>query len=294
MKKVYAAIEAGGTKFNCAVGTSDGDILASTRIETKLPDETFTQVLNFFQAQSQNYQIESLGIGSFGPIDADINSPTYGYITSTPKPGWNNTNIVGFFAQHLKLPIVFDTDVNAAAIGEHRLGHAQSLNNFVYITIGTGIGGGIFCNGKIISGKHHPEIGHMFIPSLNPNDIYTGICPFHSNCLEGYASGPAMIAKWNINDFSTISPDHIAWEYEAQYIAYALANLILTLAPERIILGGGVMNNKFLISKIRLHLLKIIANYIDTVNAANIDSYIMLPKLTHSGLVGSLVMAIME
>jgi len=294
MKKVYAAIEAGGTKFNCAIGTSDGSILETTRIETKLPQETFTQVLDFFKSQSHHYQIESLGIGSFGPIDADINSPQYGYITSTPKPGWKNTNIVGFFADQLGIPVVFETDVNAAAIGEHKFGHAQNINNFAYITIGTGIGGGVFINGKLINGKHHPELGHMFIPNINPNDIYSGICPFHSNCLEGYASGPAMIAKWNIQDFNLIDSEHIAWEYEAKYIAYAVANIVLTLAPEKIILGGGVMNNKFLITKIRHYVLQYIANYVDTVTLTNIDNYIILPKLEQSGLIGALVMAILE
>ena len=232
---LLGAIEAGGTKFLCALATEQGDIVAEKRIETGAPQETIEQVATFFRMPG--VPLLAIGIGSFGPVQLDRSAPNYGFITSTPKREWRDFDIVGTIHRHFEVPIGFDTDVNAAALAEQRWGAAQGLRTFLYVTVGTGIGGGAMVEGSLLHGRSHPEMGHIRIPH---DHAFPGVCPYHGDCLEGLASGVAMEARWN-----TPAPDlpdhHAAWALEADYLALACANWIATLSLERIILGGGVM-----------------------------------------------------
>ncbi|MEO5952692.1 MAG: ROK family protein, partial [Chloroflexia bacterium] len=240
---LYGGIEAGGTKIVCAVGTGPGDLRDEIRFPTSAPDEVFAKIIAFFQKHQQNEPIASIGIGSFGPVSLTRGRPDYGYITSTPKPGWKNADLAGTVERALGVPVGFDTDVNVAALGEWRWGAAQGLDTFLYITVGTGVGGGGLSNGRMMHGLVHPEMGHIRIPSAPPPELglrpFAGNCPFHGDCLEGLTSGPAMKARWLV-PAETLPPDHPAWALEAHYLALACVNFITTLSPQKIILGGGV------------------------------------------------------
>ncbi len=240
---VYGGIEAGGTKFVCAIGSNPDDLRDEIRFETTSVDETINRTIKYFREKNQNKRLMAIGIGSFGPVDLNKESSTYGYITTTPKPNWGNTNIYGKIKEALNIPVGFDTDVNAAALGEYEWGAAQGLTDFIYLTIGTGIGGGGMINGKLLHGLQHPEMGHIYIPHDNNIDPYTGKCPFHKDCFEGLASGPAMEERWGIKA-ENLSEDHKGWDLEAHYISLALMSYICTLSPQRIIIGGGVMKQK--------------------------------------------------
>ena len=197
MAPLCGAVEAGGTKFVCMVGTGPGDMREQVRFSTQSPEITLRETLDFFRSAAVRHgRIEAIGIASFGPIDLHVDSPTYGFITSTPKPGWANVDIAGAIRDALAVPVGFDTDVNAAALSEWRWGAAQGLENFIYLTIGTGIGGGGLVNGRLMHGLVHPEMGHVRIPHDVGLDPFAGVCPFHGDCLEGLASGPAMNARW--------------------------------------------------------------------------------------------------
>ncbi len=291
MSKLYGGIEAGGTKFVCAVGTNPED-LTEIRFETTTPDETISQVAAFFKKYHSKKHLSAIGIGSFGPIDMIVNSPAYGHITSTPKKDWANTNIVGMIKKELDIPVALNTDVNAAAFGEFHWGAAQGLSDFIYLTIGTGIGGGGMVNGGLMGGMVHPEMGHIFIPQL-AEDSYEGKCPFHKNqCFEGLASGPAIEARWE-KSAMLLGTDHQAWEFEAHYISLALANYICILSPKRIILGGGVMEQKQLLQKIHKNVKEILNNYIQADKIIkHIEEYIVLPSLgNRAGVLGALSLA---
>ncbi len=215
MPALFAALEAGGTKFLCAVGTGPNDLRAETRIPTTIPAETIGRAVEFFQAQARLHgPLAGLGVASFGPVDLHEGSPTWGYITSTPKPGWRNTDLVGPFKQALNLPVAFDTDVDGAALGEGRWGAAQGLDTFIYLTIGTGIGGGAFSRGQLVHGLIHPEMGHIHLPHDRQADPFAGVCPYHGDCFEGLASGPALEKRWG-QSAETLPPDHPAWRLEA-------------------------------------------------------------------------------
>ena len=232
---LYGGIEAGGTKFVCGVGTAQGELRSETRFPTTTPDETIARAVDFFH---DHPDLVSIGIASFGPIDLQPGSPGYGQITSTPKPGWAYTDLVGRIEAALAVPIQFDTDVNGAALGEHRWGAAQGLDTFIYMTIGTGIGGGAMVEGRLLHGALHPEMGHIRVPHDWERDPFPGSCPFHGDCLEGLANGPAIEARWGVRG-ETLAPDHPAWDLEAHYLSLALASLICTLSPQRVILGEG-------------------------------------------------------
>jgi len=287
--QLFGGIEAGGTKFVCGVGTGPKDIRAETRFPTTTPDETIERAIEFFQDQGQ---LTAIGIGSFGPVDPDPASATFGHITSTPKPGWANTDIVGALRKAFDVPIGFDTDVNAATLGEHRWGAAKGLNSFIYLTIGTGIGGGAMVEGNLLHGLMHPEMGHIRIPHDREQDPYEGRCPFHADCLEGLASGPALEARWGARA-ETLSRDHPGWELEAQYLAHALVNFILTLAPQRIILGGGVMEQPQLFPLVRAKTAELLNGYFQVSEILEqIDSYIVPPALgNQAGLLGTLALS---
>ena len=289
---IYGGVEAGGTKFVCAVGTGPDDLQDEVRFETTSPEETINRTLEYFKKQNLKEQLLAVGIGSFGPIELNRKLSNYGFITSTPKPGWSNINICGLIKEELKIPVGFNTDVNAAALGEYEWGAGRGLNNFIYLTIGTGIGGGVMINGRLLHGLQHPEMGHIFIPQDIKADPYEGNCPFHKNCFEGLASGPAMKNRWGKSP-EDLNKDHKAWDLEAQYISHALTNYICTLSPERIIIGGGIMEQKKLLPLILTSVKKMLNNYIHMEEITdNIEKYIVLPSLgKKAGILGALVLA---
>lgn len=290
---LFGGIEAGGTKFVCAVGSGPDDIRAETRFPTTTPEETIGQAIAFFREQREQHgELAALGIAAFGPLDPDPASPTYGYITSTPKPGWANTDFAGPLARALNLPVAFDTDVNGAALGEGRWGAAQGLDTFIYLTIGTGIGGGAMVGGSLLHGLLHPEMGHVRLPHDRQQDPYPGRCPYHGDCLEGLASGPAIAARWG-RPAETLPVDHPAWSLEAHYLALGLVNFIVTLSPQRMILGGGVMEQAHLFPLVRRRVLELLNGYVQSPRLLEaIDTYIVPPALgRRAGVLGALALA---
>lgn len=238
---MFGAIEAGGTKFICGAGTGPDD-LELIRIPTTSPAATMAAVMEFFQRQRG---LKAVGIGSFGPIDR-----ASGRITNTPKRAWQNFDIAGSVRSGLSVPVSLDTDVNASALAESRWGAGRGLTDFVYLTVGTGIGGGAMVNGLLLHGAAHPEMGHLAMPRDAARDPFAGCCPYHGDCLEGLASGPALEARWGA-PAESLPPDHPAWTLEAHYLALGLANIALMLAPQRILLGGGVMRQGILFDLVR-------------------------------------------
>lgn len=293
--EVFGGIEAGGTKFVCAVGTGPDDILAEARFATTTPEETLGRAVQFFRAHGR--RLRAVGIASFGPVDLRPDSPTYGFITTTPKPGWAKTDLVGTIRRALDVPVGFDTDVNGAALGEQRWGAAQGLDTFVYLTIGTGIGGGGMVGGKLLHGLVHPEMGHIRLPrdpgGPGPHaDPFPGICPFHGDCLEGLACGPALEARWGQSP-ETLPSEHPAWTLEAHYLALAVANLICALSPQRVLMGGGVMKARHLFPLIRAEVQELLNGYVQAPEIVDqIDRYIVPPALGgRAGVLGALVLA---
>ncbi len=289
----YGAVEAGGTKFVCAVGDGPDSITDTCRIDTATPQETLGAVVEFFRPHHEASPLDGLGIGSFGPVDLDRRSPSYGYITSTPKPGWAQTDMAGFLGDALSLPVGFDTDVNAAALGEHRWGAAQDVDSFVYLTVGTGIGGGAMVAGQMLHGLLHPEMGHIPLPRDKERDAdFDGACPFHGDCLEGLASGPALEARWG-RPAHELSPDHEAWDLQAHYLALGLWSFICTLSPQRLILGGGVMDQEHLLPRVRRRLQKVAQEYLQAPELGEeIDRFVVGPGLgSRAGISGALALA---
>lgn len=279
------ALEAGGTKMVLAVGNEKGEIFEQVSIPTQTPEETIPKMVDYFREKN----IEALGIGCFGPVCLDKKSPKYGYITSTPKLAWRDTDIVGEMKKALNVPIGFDTDVNGSALGEVTFGAAKGLSNVVYITIGTGIGAGIYTEGRLLHGNLHPEAGHIIL-KRHPEDKYEGKCPYHKDCFEGLAAGPAIEARYGKSAKELADVEKV-WELEAFYIAEALSMFILTLAPQKIILGGGVMHQKQLFPLIREEVLKLLNGYLVTPELADIDNYIVPAGLNDDqGIIGCLVL----
>lgn len=247
---LYAGIDAGGTEFKCIVATGPDQVVAQEKIPVTYPETTLAACRDFFlTAQQAHGRFAALGIASFGPVDLRRDSPTYGSITSTPKPHWANINIVGYFSDALVLPIRFDTDVNGALLAEWCWGAAQGLENAIYVTVGTGIGAGVMVDGRLLHGTMHPEAGHMLLPRY-PGDPFVGSCPYHGACLEGLASGPALAQRWQV-DPKSLPDNHPAWELQAHYLASMCVNLALTYSPQRIVIGGGVMERASLLPMIR-------------------------------------------
>lgn len=290
---LYGGIEGGGTKFVCAVGTGPNNVLAEVRFSTTTPKETMSRTVEFFKQQEASLgKLASIGFASFGPLDPNPDSKTYGHILPTPKPGWTNSNVVEYLTSAFDIPVVFDTDVNGAALGEWRWGKAQGLQTFIYITIGTGIGGGAYVEGKLLHGLIHPEMGHIPLPHDKTKDPYQGACPFHGDCFEGLASGPAIEKRWGIRG-DQLGKDHVAWDLEAEYIAQALASFSFTLSPQRIILGGGVGSVPHLLPKVQQRTKELINGYIQSsAILENIESYIVSPGLgNRSGMLGAIALA---
>lgn len=284
-KKLLGGVEAGGTKMVCAVAEKPGEVIDEVRFPTTKPDETLQRVKEYFeQAQEKFGALAAIGYGTFGPASVTQGDPGYGKVLPTPKPGWQGADVVGFLECAFPgVAVSFDTDVNAAAIGEGFAGAAMSLKNFVYITVGTGIGGGVVVDGKALNAKPHAEIGHMLVPRL---DDYSGCCSFHGACLEGLASGSAIGARWGI-PAPELGPDHEAWDLEASYLAMMVQNLVACYAPERIILGGGVMEQDFLLEMVREKFVKSAAGYWQPD-----ESLLVTPAMgNQAGITGALVMA---
>jgi fructokinase len=291
--QLFGGIEGGGTKFVCALGNKAGEILAETRFPTTSPDETLAQAVDFFREQIQALgPLASIGVASFGPLDPRSASAKFGHILPTPKPGWTDANIVGPLRAAFDVPIAFDTDVNGAALGEWRWGAAQGLDTFIYLTIGTGIGGGGLINGKLMHGLLHPEMGHIPLPRDSALDPFEGNCPFHGDCFEGLASGPAMEKRWG-QKAETLPFDHPAWDLEAHYIALALRSFICTLSPQRIIIGGGVAQQPQIMPLIRQKTLATLNGYVQSsAILENIDTYIAPPALGgQAGVLGAIALA---
>lgn len=287
--QMYGGVEAGGTKWNCVVGTGPDDLRAETRFPTTTPAETIGRAVEFFREQGA---LAAVGLGAFGPVDLQPDSPTFGQITTTPKPGWAFTDVLGMFQQALGVPVSLDTDVNAAALGEYRWGAASGLDTFVYFTIGTGIGGGVMVNGRLVHGLMHPELGHMLLRHDLARDPFPGACPYHGDCFEGLAAGPSLERRWGQRG-ETLLADHPAWELEAHYIALGLVNVICTLSPQRIILGGGVMEGGALLPLVRRNVQALLNGYLQVpLITARIDEYIVAPGLgSRAGVLGAIALA---
>ena len=247
--------------------------------------------LNFLRERSDG-KLQAIGIGSFGPVDLSPSSPTFGHITSTPKTAWQNFNFVGTVRAAFDVPIGFDTDVNAAALGEARWGAGQSISDFIYLTVGTGIGGGAIVNGQVLHGLVHPEMGHIRIPHDQVRDPYRGCCPFHCDCLEGLACGPAMEERWGV-PAPRLPVAHSAWALEAHYLALGLANWVCTLSPKRIVLGGGVMQQQWLVPLVRSELVRLLNGYVLSRELAeNLNQYVVPAMLgNRAGIAGALDLA---
>ncbi len=286
---LFGALEAGGTKMVLAIGNENGEILEQVSIPTETPSITIPKIIDYFKGK----EIKALGIGSFGPIDLDKNSKTYGYITSTPKLAWANYDFVGNIKKFLSIPIGFDTDVNGSALGEATWGSTKGIESSIYITIGTGVGVGVYQNGRLLHGMLHPEAGHVLL-SKHPEDHFEGACPYHPNCLEGLASGPSIEKRWGKKAVELKDSPEV-WELEAYYIAQALAGYILTLSPHRIVLGGGVMHQEQLFPMIRSKVTELLNGYVRTPQISDMDNYIVPAALKdNQGIMGCIQLAKME
>ena len=285
--KLYGALEAGGTKMVCAVGDENGQILERVSIPTGTPADTMPPMADFFRGKG----ISALGIGCFGPVDLNRSSKTWGYITSTPKLAWQNYNIAGAFREALQVPIGFDTDVNAAALGEATWGCTRDVASSIYVTVGTGIGAGVIVNGKPLHGMLHPEAGHLLMPRHPDDPLAEGCCPFHGSCLEGLAAGPSLEKRWGVRGAELTDRKEV-WEMEAWYLGRAMANYILLLSPERIVLGGGVMHQPSLLGLVRQETAKALNGYLQAERLADMEHYIVGVSLNdNQGVMGAIKLA---
>ncbi len=291
MAGALGGVEIGGTNVRCVIADGPDAIHAATTVPTTTPDETFARVLAFFRVRAAGVPLRALGVASFGPLDLDERSPTFGSIRATPKPGWSSVDILGGLGTPLGVPSSLDTDVNGAAIAEHRWGAARGVGTLVYITVGTGIGGGGMIDGRAMHGLVHPEMGHMRVPHDRDLDPFPGACPFHGDCLEGLASGPALAARWGVAPES-LGSDHQAWDLEARYLAIAIVNVIAVMSPERIVIGGGVMHQPTLLVRIRSHVARLLAGYTPSSAIRSMDAYIVSPALgDRAGVLGAIALA---
>ena len=267
------ALEAGGTKMVCAVGQEDGTILEQISIPTTTPEETIPRILSYFRGK----EIEALGVAAFGPVDVKPDSPSYGHILDTPKAAWRHCDLLGQLKSALPIPMGLDTDVNGPCLGEMTYGCAKGLDSVIYITIGTGVGVGVCSGGKLVHGMLHPEGGHILL-TRHPQDPKGGICPYHKNCLEGFACGPSIEARWG-KKAADLKDAPLVWEIESYYIAQALTDYIMILSPQKIILGGGVMHQEQLFPLIRSKVKEFIGGYLNTPELNDLDNYIVPASL---------------
>lgn len=287
---LLGGLEAGGTKMVCAVGDENGKLLDRASIPTRTPDETFPELIAYFK----KWELAALGIGSFGPLDLTRSSKSYGCITRTPKQGWSGVNLVQHFSDALHIPVGLDTDVNAAVLAEVEYGAAKGCESAIYITVGTGVGVGVYCNGGLVHGLVHPEGGHMLLKK-EQGDTYGGCCPFHGNCVEGLASGPAILGRYGKSGKELADKPEV-WELESAYLAQAIANYIMLYSPQKIILWGGVMHQDCLFPLVRTKVQKLLNGYIyhPTV-LEHMDDYIVAPGLGDDpGVLGSILLGVRE
>jgi fructokinase len=287
--RMLGAVEAGGTKFVCAIGDESGTIRLEARFPTTTPQETLAQVRDFLK--SSGVPLSALGVACFGPVILDRRSPNYGSIGATPKTGWRHVDVIGMLRREFACPIGFDTDVNAAALAEQRWGAARDTEHVVYVTVGTGIGGGVLIDGAPLHGLMHPEIGHIR-PRRHALDAhFAGVCPFHGDCLEGLASGPAIVARTGC-ELRQLDLSHKQWELQADYLGQLCAQVVLTVSPQRIIIGGGVMNER-LFPMVRARMLDWLGGYIDRNEIlSHSDRYVVPPGLgARAGVMGALALA---
>ncbi|HEX2440775.1 MAG TPA: ROK family protein [Methylomirabilota bacterium] len=289
---LVGGLELGGTKAVCVVGTGPDDIRAEARVPTTAPAETLGRIVGFFARQPAEQPLAALGVASFGPLDLDPRSATFGFITTTPKQPWRQFDLVTSLRQALGTAIALDTDVNAAALAEHRWGRGRDVDVLVYVTVGTGIGGGVLVAGRPLHGLVHPEIGHLRVPHDRGRDAFDGVCPHHGDCLEGLASAPALAARWGQAP-ERLPDDHPAWALEAEYLALGLANVVLTVSPQRIVLGGGVMARAGLLPLVRTRLRAVLGGYVQSrALDEGIDDYLVAPALgERAGVLGALALA---
>jgi fructokinase len=290
--RLFGAVEAGGTKFVCAIGDENGTIHAESRFPTADPDSTLARVRDFFKLGRNDFTPSAIGVACFGPIILQRQSAHYGFIGSTPKAGWSHTDVAAMLAREFSCPVGFDTDVNAAALAEHRWGAGSDTPNLAYVTVGTGIGGGVLIEGAPLHGLMHPEIGHIH-PRRHEQDLgFAGVCPFHGDCLEGLASGPAILARTG-SELQHLDAAHVQWQIEADYLGQLCAQLVLTVSPQRIIVGGGVMAER-LFPQMRQRTLHWLGGYIDRHEIlSDMERYIVPPALGgRAGVLGALRLAV--
>jgi fructokinase len=292
---LYGGIEGGGTKYVCAVGDESGQIVARDRFPTRDPETTISRAITFFKDYEtrQGEKLAALGIATFGPLDLNPASAYYGYIARTPKAGWAYTDVLGPVRRAFPhIPVGFDTDVNGAAWGEHRWGAAQAWDTFVYLTIGTGVGGGAMVGGQLVHGLIHPEMGHILLPKHPDDPVERGVCPFHPNCLEGLATGPSLKARWGVSA-EDLAPEHPAWKMEAYYLAQAAVAMFCLLSPQGIILGGGVMHQAQLFPLVRQQVKDLLNGYLVHPRLENLDDTIVPPGLgDNAGVLGAVALAV--
>ncbi len=292
MGNLYGGVETGGTWVVCALGTGPDDIVAQETFATGHPGATLQRIAAFFE---RGPRAAAIGVGSFGPVDLDPGSPTWGHVTSTPKPGWDHTAVAPVLRDRLGVPVHFETDVTTAAIGEHRWGAAAGAQNVCYLTIGTGIGAGILVDGRPVHGLIHPEVGHLRIPHDRDRDPFAGSCPRHGDCWEGLASGGALAARWS-TDPRGLPDDHPAWELEAEYVALGILAIVLVASPQRVVAGGGVMERPGLLAAVRSRLIELNAGYLETpMLGEEVERYVVAPMLgDRAGVLGAIALAQMD
>lgn len=289
MTQLLGGVETGGTWCVCALGTAPGEIVEREQFPTASPPETLERIVAFFDSRPRP---AAIGIGSFGPVDVHRDSPTWGYVTTTPKPGWQHTSVAAVIAQRVGVPVGFDLDVTASAIGEHRWGAGQGKPSLCYITIGTGIGAGLLVDGRPLPGLIHPEVGHLRVPHDRERDPFPGACPSHGDCWEGLAAGPALAERWRARP-QDLPDDHEAWALEAEYLALGILSIVCVASPHRVILGGGVMERPGLDAMVKRRLRELVGGYLDSpLLGPDIDDYIVPPALgDDAGVLGAIAMA---
>jgi fructokinase len=289
VSELYGGVETGGTWCVCALGQGPEKVVAEDQFPTGDPAATLERIIGFFEGRPKAVAI---GIGSFGPVDLDSSSPTWGYVTTTPKPGWQHVRVAGAISDRLGVPVAFDTDVNAAALAEARWGAGRGADTVCYLTVGTGIGAGLVVGRRPWHGLVHPEAGHMRVPHDRGRDPFGGSCPVHGDCWEGLAAGRAMAERWGAPP-EQLGDDHPAWSLEADYLAVGIVNLILAVSPERVILGGGVLEHPRLLEMVRGRVPELIAGYLDPPELGEkLDSYIVAATLgDRAGVLGAIALA---
>jgi fructokinase len=289
VSELVGGVETGGTWCVCALARGPEEIEAQEQFPTADPASTLARIVEFFRAHPG---ARAVGIGAFGPVDLEPSSATWGFVTSTPKPGWQHVSVAGVIRDQLRLPVAFDTDVGAAALAEHRWGAGRGVDSLCYLTVGTGIGTGLIIGGRPWHGLVHPEAGHMRIPHDRERDPFPGSCPTHGDCWEGLAAGGAIAARWQATP-AELAPDHPAWALEAEYLALGILNLILVASPERVVVGGGVLEQPGLLAMVRARLPELLAGYLEAPElSSEIDRYLVAPELgDRAGVLGAIALA---